>query len=69
MIAAIRSSGFASTAEEFSLGIRGIGCAVTIDGEVVGSLSVAVPQPRYTEEVERRVKDLLRRTVDLLASA
>jgi IclR family acetate operon transcriptional repressor len=67
-IAAIRKSGFAMTADEFSLGIRGIGRAVTIDGEVVGAISVAVPQPRYSEAVERRVKDLLGRTVDLLAS-
>src|SRR5690606_23083635 len=68
-IEAIRKSGFATTADEFSLGIRGIGRAVTIGGEVVGALSVAVPQPRYSDEVERRVKDLLGRTVDLLASA
>jgi IclR family acetate operon transcriptional repressor len=68
-VAAIRESGFANTDEEFSLGIQGIGRAVTIDGEVIGALSVAVPQPRYSEEVERRVKDLLRRTGDLLASA
>jgi IclR family acetate operon transcriptional repressor len=67
-IAAIRKSGFAMTADEFSLGIRGIGRAVTIDGEVVGAISVALPQPRYSEAVERRVKDLLGRTVDLLAS-
>lgn len=68
-IAAIRKSGFATTADEFSLGIRGVGRAVQFDGEVVGAISVAIPQPRWTPEVERRVRDLLARTADLLASA
>jgi IclR family acetate operon transcriptional repressor len=67
-VAAIRKTGFATTADEFSLGIRGIGRAVKIDGEIAGALSVAVPLPRYSDEVERRVKDLLARTADLLAS-
>lgn len=68
-IAAIRKTGFATTADEFSLGIRGIGRAVSLGGEVVGAISVAIPQPRWSETVERRVQDLLARTADLLASA
>jgi IclR family acetate operon transcriptional repressor len=67
-VAAIRKTGFATTADEFSLGIRGVGRAVTLDGEVVGAISVAIPQPRWSGEVERRVKDLLERTAGLLAS-
>lgn len=68
-IAAARKTGFATTADEFSLGIRGIGRAVRIGGDVAGAFSVAIPQPRFSEDVERRVEDLLARTADTLASA
>lgn len=68
-IALIRKIGFATTADEFSLGIRGVGRAVRLDGEVVGAISVAIPQPRYSEDVERKVMDLLARTADLIESA
>ena len=65
-IAAIRRTGFAVTDEEFSLGIRGVGRAVTIGGEPVGALSVAVPKARFDEAVQRRVMDMLERTASLL---
>jgi IclR family acetate operon transcriptional repressor len=68
-IAAIRKTGFATTADEFSLGIRGVGRAIQLDGEVVGAISVAIPQPRYSDEIERKVMDLLTRTADLIESA
>ena len=54
------------TAEEFSLGIRGIGRVVTIGGEPVGALSVAIPKARFDEAVQRRVMDMLERTASLL---
>lgn len=65
----IRKSGFAETDEEFSLGIVGIGRVVTIGGEPVGSLSVAIPKARCSEAVVERVKDLLERTAGLLETA
>jgi IclR family acetate operon transcriptional repressor len=65
-IADIRRTGFAITDEEFSLGIRGIGRAVTIGGEPVGALSVAVPKARFDEAVQARVMDMLERTAALL---
>ena len=65
-LAIIRKSGFAMTDEEFSLGIRGVGRVVTIGGEAVGSLSVAVPKARFDEAMQRRVTDLLERTSGLL---
>lgn len=68
-IAQIRTSGFAFTDEEFSLGIIGIGRIVTIEGEPVGALSVAIPKARYDETVRRRVMDLLERTAALLETA
>ena len=67
--AEIRKSGFAETDEEFSLGIVGIGRVVTIGGEPVGSLSVAIPKARCSEAVVERVKDLLERTAGLLETA
>ena len=65
-IAEIRKTGFAVTDEEFSLGIRGIGRVVTIGGEPVGALSVAVPKARFDEAVQHRVMDMLERTAGLL---
>ncbi len=61
-----RKSGFAMTDEEFSRGITGIGKLVTINGEPVGSLSVAVPKVRFDDELHARVCDLLERTAGLL---
>ena len=68
-IAEIRRTGFAVTDEEFSLGIRGVGRVVTIGGEPVGALSVAVPKARFDEAVQRRVLDMLERTAGLLETA
>ena len=65
-IGEIRKTGFAVTDEEFSLGIRGIGRVVTIGGEPVGALSVAIPKARFDEAVQRRVMDMLERTASLL---
>jgi IclR family acetate operon transcriptional repressor len=61
-----RKNGFSHTDEEFSLGIIGIGRAVTIGGETVGALSVAIPKARCDEEARRRIEDLLERTAGLL---
>ena len=68
-IGQIRSTGFALTDEEFSLGIRGIGRVVTIGGEAVGALSVAIPKARFDEPMQRRAMDLLERTASLLETA
>src|SRR3569623_1756043 len=45
-IAETRRTGFSWADEEFSLGIVGIGRAVTMGGETVGALSVAIPNVR-----------------------
>jgi len=68
-IAEIRKSGFATTDEEFSLGIIGIGRVVTIGGEPVGALSVAIPKVRCDDTVRHRVENLLERTASLLELA
>jgi IclR family transcriptional regulator, acetate operon repressor len=68
-IVEVRRTGFSLTDEEFSLGIRGIGRVVTIGGEPVGALSVAVPKARFDEAVQARVMDMLERTAGLLETA
>ena len=65
-IADIRQTGFATTDEEYSRGIEGIATLVTIGGEPVGSLSVAVPKVRFDGSLAARVRDQLRRTASLL---
>ena len=62
----VRRTGFATTDEEYSLGINGIGRVVTIGGEVVGALSVAIPKVRYDDALEARARDLLEKTAGLL---
>ena len=64
-----RKTGFATTDEEYSRGIEGIARLVTMNGEAVGSLSVAVPKVRFDDEVEARVCDLLERTASLLEAS
>ena len=68
-LAEVRRTGFAVTDEEFSLGIRGVGRVVTIGGEPVGALSVAVPKARFDEAMQHRVTDMLERTAGLLETA
>jgi IclR family acetate operon transcriptional repressor len=68
-IAEIRRTGFSWADEEFSLGIIGIGRAVTMGGETVGALSVAIPKVRCDEDARRRIEDLLERTAGLLEAA
>jgi IclR family acetate operon transcriptional repressor len=65
----IRKTGFSTTDEEFSLGIVGIGRAVTMGGETVGALSVAIPKVRCDDAARRRIEDLLERTAGLLETA
>jgi IclR family acetate operon transcriptional repressor len=62
----VRRSGIATTEEEYSLGIRGIGRVVTVGGEAVGALSVAVPTARWTEAVRERAVELLGRAAEML---
>lgn len=66
-LAGIRANGFATTDEEFSRGIVGIGRAVILGGEPVGALSVAIPKVRIDEAVRARAVALLERTAGLLA--
>jgi IclR family acetate operon transcriptional repressor len=42
---------------------------VTIGGEPVGALSVAIPKARFDNDTRRRAMDLLERTAGLLETA
>jgi IclR family acetate operon transcriptional repressor len=68
-IAETRKTGFSWADEEFSLGIIGIGRAVSMGGETVGALSVAIPKVRCDEAMRRRIENLLERTAGLLETA
>lgn len=68
-IAEAQRTGFATTDEEYSRGIEGIARLVKMNGEPVGSLSVAVPKVRFDDDVEARVCDLLERTASLLEAS
>lgn len=65
-IAEIRRTGIARTHEEHTPGIRGLGRAVIIRGEVVGAFGIAMPLVRADAELERRAILLLSRTAELL---
>ena len=65
-IAEIRQTGIAHTREEHTPGIQGVGCAVRIDGDVIGAFSVAIPTVRFDPALDRRAGELLRRTATLL---
>jgi len=54
-----RKSGIAITREEYTPGICGIGKILMLDGEPVGSLSVALPTVRYDARVEAATCALL----------
>jgi DNA-binding IclR family transcriptional regulator len=48
-VSAIRQDGFAYSREEFTPGITGISTAVIKDGDVLGTVNLAVPTARFTE--------------------
>jgi IclR family acetate operon transcriptional repressor len=63
----IRRTGIATAREEYTIGICGISRVLTIGGEVMGALSVAIPLPRYSDQVEQKAVNLLTRAVNLIA--
>lgn len=65
-LAHVRKTGIAIADEEWSPGTNAIGHVVTMAGEVIGALSVAIPKVRWNDELVARAKDLLQRTAGLL---
>jgi len=68
-LADVRRTGFSTIDEDYTLGIRAIGRVVTMGGEPVGSLSVAIPKARFDEAMQARAMDLLARTSGLLEAS
>lgn len=62
----IRRTGIAKTREEHTPGIQGIARVVRADGRAAGAISIAIPLPRVTPELEAETIDLLKRAIDLL---
>ncbi len=62
----VRRSGVARTREEHTPGIQGMARVVMADGRAAGAISIAIPLPRVTPELEAETIDLLKRSVDLL---
>lgn len=65
----VRRTGFAQAREEYALGIASIGRTVTIEGEVAGALSLAIPLPRYDRPMEARAMAMLKRATDLASGS
>jgi len=64
----IRKEGIAYSRQEHITGICGIGRAAVVEGTVIGAFSVAIPSARLDAELERRARELLIRTSELLSS-
>jgi IclR family acetate operon transcriptional repressor len=62
----VRRSRVARTREEHTPGIQGMARVVMADGRAVGAISIAIPLPRVTPEMEAETIELLKRAVDLL---
>ena len=68
-VAAIRARGIARAFEEHTIGVVALGRAAEHAGQTVGAFSVAIPTPRFSEELERQAERALRRASDALAAA
>ena len=62
----VRRTGYAHAREEYALGIASVGRAVAVNGQIIGALSVAIPLPRWSEEMERKAMALLKRAADMV---
>ena len=65
----VRKSGFAYADQEFSLGIKGIACAVRTRGRFFGSVNISVPIARFSASLERAARSELTIAADRIARA
>jgi IclR family acetate operon transcriptional repressor len=68
-IAKVRESGFAYADQEFTLGIKGIACAVRSRGQFFGSVNISVPVARFDAELDRAARAELAVAADHIARA
>jgi IclR family transcriptional regulator, acetate operon repressor len=62
-----RSTGFAYSHEEYTLGITAIATAVRNDSQFCGAINLAVPTARFTPARDAEFRAALRRTAQLIA--
>ncbi|MEO8723866.1 MAG: IclR family transcriptional regulator [Sphingobium sp.] len=68
-LAEVRATGVGRTREEYTPGIFGLGMAVTIESQTIGAFAVAIPLPRFTEDLAAHIIQQLRQATQLLAEA
>ncbi|QGP81031.1 IclR family transcriptional regulator [Sphingobium sp. CAP-1] len=68
-LAEVRATGIGRTREEYTPGICGLGMAVMVDGVATGAFAVAIPVPRFSEELEARAIARLQQAVGLFVAA
>lgn len=66
-IAQVRSTGFAYSREEFTLGITAIATAVRTESKFCGAINLAVPTARFTPDRDAIFREALRRAAQLIA--
>jgi IclR family transcriptional regulator, acetate operon repressor len=63
----VKTTGFAYSREEFTLGITAIAAAVRTDAKFHGAINLAVPTARFTPDRDAKFREALRRTAQLIA--
>jgi len=63
----VKSTGFAYSREEFTLGITAIATAVRIETKFCGAINLAVPTARFTPDRDSIFREALRRAAQLVA--
>jgi DNA-binding IclR family transcriptional regulator len=62
-----REEGFAYAREEFTVGITGVAAGVLVQGELIGSINLAVPSVRFTKSSAAAIRQRLRAAAGELA--
>jgi DNA-binding IclR family transcriptional regulator len=63
----IKSTGFAYSREEFTLGITAVAAAVRSEATFHGAINLAVPTARFTPDRDAEFREALRRTARMIA--
>ncbi len=62
-----KTTGFAYSREEFTLGITAIATAVRVDSTFHGAINLAVPSARFTPDRDAHFREALRRAAQIIA--
>jgi DNA-binding IclR family transcriptional regulator len=64
----VRKTGFAYADQEYSLGIKGIACAVRTRDRFIGAVNISVPITRFDDDLDRAARSELMITADRIAA-